>query len=56
MPSKLPPINKRGRKAAIVVRTPIVEGVATRFAPEITVSEDATYPDFGICPAANFDL
>jgi hypothetical protein len=38
-----------------VVRTPIVDGVATRFAPEITVSGDATYPEVGIFPEANFD-
>ena len=37
-PEKLPPTKINGAKAAIVVNTPIVAGVATLFAPATTVS------------------
>ena len=39
--AKLPPIKINGVKAAMVVSTPIVAGVATLFAPEITASTEA---------------
>ena len=34
----IPPTNNNGAKAAIVVRTPNVAGIATRFAPLTTLS------------------
>ena len=41
MPTKLPPIKIMGAKVAMVVKTPMVDGVATRFTPLATVSADA---------------
>ena len=53
MPSKLPPAKTTGKNAAIVVRTPIVDGMATRFVPATTVAMDAEYVSASSTPAAN---
>ena len=43
MPSKVPPKNINGKNAAIVVKRPIVEGIATLWVPLTTVSTEAVY-------------
>ena len=45
-PATTPPINNMGAKAAMVVKTPMVEGMATFFAPSITSSIRAVKTPF----------